>query len=365
MTVREILRLALKGSITFDPPSPDTESYGPPPPPPAAELVDSLRQRAVAGEAEAQRELGLLFYRGRAVLEDRAEAFKWLTLAARQGDLKAAQSLEFIGPTLSTEEAYEGRRRISELTGEPPPPPPVAPAAAVESRESDAQRLYDQALEAMRAQGLIGGEEAVPAPADAESQPGFFEPPPRPPGPPPAPRPVAWTLIGVSLLVFVAAMAYILYVIGRDQRDVARVPGQGTYLLQGGSQRASATPDVAELRAAAERGEARAQFQLGMLHAQGLGVPKDYEAAAQWYLKAALQRDIAAMNNLGVLYIQGTGVKQDFVQAYKWLHLAAQGGSTGSGRNRDQLALYMTADQIAEAMRQATVLRQGWSQTSP
>jgi TPR repeat protein len=99
-----------------------------------------------------------------------------------------------------------------------------------------------------------------------------------------------------------------------------------------------------------------------MLYAQGLGVPKDLEAAAQWYLKAALQRDIAAMNNLGVLYIQGTGVKQDFVQAYKWLHLAAQGGSVGSGRNRDQLALYMTADQIAEAMRQAAALRQGWSE---
>ena len=93
MTVREILRLALGGRIVFDPPSPDTEIYGPGAPVPPPEFIESLRARATAGEAEAQRELGLLAYRGRGVTEDRCEAFKWLTLAARQGDAKAAMAV--------------------------------------------------------------------------------------------------------------------------------------------------------------------------------------------------------------------------------------------------------------------------------
>lgn len=366
MTVREILRLALGGRIVFDPPSPDTEIYGPGAPVPPPEFIESLRARATAGEAEAQRELGILAYRGRGVPEDRCEAFKWLTLSARQGDAKAAQSLEFIGPTITLDEAYEGRVRISELTGEPPPPPlddldrdldvergPVAPTQ---------EQLYAQAIAAMRAQGLIDREETIAEPlVDPDAPKYTFEPPPRPVMPPPPPRPVAWALAGLALLALVGAIAAVLFFLGRDQRDVAHVPGQGTYSLQsGGVGKITLSTTVPELRAAAERGDVKAQFELGLAYARGVGIERDFAQAAVWYRKAALQRDIGAMNNLGVFYIQGTGVKQDFTQGYLWLHLAAQGGSVGSGRNRDQLSLYMTADQIAEAMRQAAALRQGW-----
>jgi TPR repeat protein len=367
MTVREILRLAIGGGIKFDTPPPDTETYAPAPPPPPPEFIESLRARAKAGEPEAQRELGILAYRGRGVPEDRCEAFKWLTLATRQGDAKAAQSLEFIGPTITVEEAHEGRVRICELTGEPPPPPLDDPDrdldAVVVPTVPSQEEMYAQAIAAMRAQGLLEREETViEVGADPDAPKYTFEPPPRPSGPPPPARPLAWALAGLALLVLMGTVAAVLFFLGRDQRDVARVPGQGTYSLQsGGVGKITLSTTVPELRAAAEQGNARAQFELGLAYARGVGIERDFAQAAEWYRKAALQRDIGAMNNLGVFYIQGTGVKQDFAQAYLWLHLAAQGGSTGSGRNRDQLSLYMTADQIAEAMRQAAAIRQAWS----
>jgi uncharacterized protein len=367
MTVLEILRLAIGGGIKFETPPPDTETYEPAAPPPPPELIESLRARAAAGEAEAQRELGILAYRGRGVPEDRCEAFKWLTLATRQGDSKAAQSLEYIGPTITAEEAHEGRLRISELTGEPPPAPLNDPDrdldAVVVSNTPTQEEMYAQAIDAMRAQGLLDREETViEVDADPNAPKYTFEPPPRPTGPPPPARPLAWALAGLALLGLVGAIAAILFFLGRDQRDVARVPGQGTYSLQsGGDGKITLKTTVPELRAAADKGDGRAQFELGLAYARGVGVERDFAQAAEWYRKAAFQRDIGAMNNLGVLYIQGTGVKQDFTQAYLWLHLAAQGGSTGSGRNRDQLSLYMTADQIADAMRQAAAIRQAWS----
>lgn len=366
MTVREILRIALGGGIKFETPPPDDEIYAAGAPLPAPELIGSLRQRAAAGEAEAQRELGILTYRGRGVPEDRAEAFKWLTLAVRQGDTKAAESLEYIGPTISVEQAYEGRCRISKLTGEPVPPLPDHDPAGVDAPGYQAptqEEMYQKAIEAMRSQGLIKTDEEPPR-DDGTPVLLTFERPPQPLAPPPPARPVMWAISGGVLLALVGVIGAILFFIGRDQRNIAHVPGQGSYSLQSGStDKITLTTTVPELRSSAEGGNAKAQFELGLAYARSIGVEQNYERAAELYRQAALQRDIGAMNNLGVCYIQGAGVKQDFVQAYQWLHLAAQGGSSGSGRNRDQIALYMTADQIAEAMKLAAAQRQAWQES--
>ena len=39
----------------------------------------------------------------------------------------------------------------------------------------------------------------------------------------------------------------------------------------------------------AEQGDARAQYNLGVMYAEGEGVPQDYKAAVQWYRRAAEQ----------------------------------------------------------------------------
>ena len=42
-------------------------------------------------------------------------------------------------------------------------------------------------------------------------------------------------------------------------------------------------------RVAAERGDAKAQLDLGVMHCNGEGVPQDHRGAAKWYRLAAEQ----------------------------------------------------------------------------
>ena len=61
----------------------------------------------------------------------------------------------------------------------------------------------------------------------------------------------------------------------------------------------------------------------------------------------------AAKNNLGVLYAQGLGVPKDHVQALSWFLLAAGQGSGRGASNGATLAANMQAAEIAEAERLA------------
>jgi hypothetical protein len=149
---------------------------------------------------------------------------------------------------------------------------------------------------------------------------------------------------------------------------------------------------LAELKAAAERGESRAQDTLGDVFFGSL----DYTQAAVWYRKAAAQgivhsqyrlahiligwakspmakKEASAMHadeaipwlvkaanqdhklaqvELGQVYEEGRFVVQDLVQAYKWYSLGAVGSPVEFAANlgkayRDRLILKLTQAQIA------------------
>lgn len=55
-----------------------------------------LQRPAQKGEPEAQYALGYMLYYGKGVTEDKAEAVKWLQLAAAQGHAKAQEALRLI-----------------------------------------------------------------------------------------------------------------------------------------------------------------------------------------------------------------------------------------------------------------------------
>ncbi len=113
-------------------------------------------------------------------------------------------------------------------------------------------------------------------------------------------------------------------------------------------------------RKAAEQGNAGAQHNLGVMYEKGRGVPQDYAKALQWYRKATEQGVADAQNALGFMYEHGLGVTQDYVQAYMWYNLAASsslpaGRYTGlQNRNdRARVAKWMTPAQISEAQKLA------------
>ena len=86
-------------------------------------------------------------------------------------------------------------------------------------------------------------------------------------------------------------------------------------------------------RKAAEQENARAQYNLGGMYDKGQGVPQDYAESAKWYRKAAGQRLADAQYNLGVMYDKGQGVPQDHAEAVKWFYKAAEQGHTSAQYN--------------------------------
>ena len=105
-------------------------------------------------------------------------------------------------------------------------------------------------------------------------------------------------------------------------------------------------------RKAAEDGHADAQFNLGIMYVNGLGVQKNNEDALRWLGKAAGQGHAEAKNKLGLLrggkgkiekgkkqvespeeqdalghaYLHGEGVEQNYEEAVKWFRKAADQG---------------------------------------
>jgi hypothetical protein len=135
----------------------------------------------------------------------------------------------------------------------------------------------------------------------------------------------------------------------------------------------------------AEQGDARSQFGLGLLYANGWGVPQDDANALHWYELAASQGHAEAHYNIGVMYQNGWGVEQsdaealeqitkaadggfpaahralghmyaggmgvaqDMVQAYRWFETGAKLGDAQSGFDIQELGSSMPADEIATA----------------
>jgi TPR repeat protein len=79
-------------------------------------------------------------------------------------------------------------------------------------------------------------------------------------------------------------------------------------------------------QALAERGNAAAQFNVGLMFARGQGVGQDLSKAATWYRRAAKQGHAKAQLNLGYMYARGHGVPGDPLEATRWFHLAAMQG---------------------------------------
>ena len=76
----------------------------------------------------------------------------------------------------------------------------------------------------------------------------------------------------------------------------------------------------------AEKGDARAQHNVGVIYDSGSGVTPDPVEAGKWYERAAAQGLPEAQNNLGMLYSKGRGVELDQARAIELWSTAARRG---------------------------------------
>ena len=83
----------------------------------------------------------------------------------------------------------------------------------------------------------------------------------------------------------------------------------------------------------ADRGDAEAQFKLGLMYQEGQAVPSSDVEAIKWYMKAAVQGHAGAQYNLGLIYDEGESVPQNNTEAVKWYQKAAEQGHVDAQLN--------------------------------
>jgi TPR repeat protein len=125
-----------------------------------------------------------------------------------------------------------------------------------------------------------------------------------------------------------------------------------------------------EFRVSAAQGDARAQYNLGVMYRKGNGVARDYQEADRWYRNAAELGHAGAQFSLGLMYregligkmyVKGQGIKKNYVKAHKWFNIAASNGHQSSRESMGIVEEEMTPDDIAKAR----TLAQEWMHTWP
>jgi hypothetical protein len=137
--------------------------------------------------------------------------------------------------------------------------------------------------------------------------------------------------------------------------SAANRAAKAAYLLGMELRNGSLPMDTAEaavwLRLAAREGEVEAARQLGLAYEAGNGFPIVHQEAARWYQQAAERGNADAQFRIGAMYADGRGVPKDPVKAYAWLDIAARQGIREAAVKRDLIAGEMTRTSFYDAKR--------------
>lgn len=114
-------------------------------------------------------------------------------------------------------------------------------------------------------------------------------------------------------------------------------------------ERGDYTTALSRLEPLAEQGDARALNLLGDMHNSGEGVRQSLADAVRLYARAARAGHSGAQYNLGVMIADGAGVAQDDVTSLMWLTLAKAGGHSQAADEVDIMTSTMPPEQIESA----------------
>ena len=91
------------------------------------------------------------------------------------------------------------------------------------------------------------------------------------------------------------------------------------------------------LLSAAYLDEPTAQYLVGTMLVFGKGVARNFEEAIYWFRIAGDQGHAASLNELGILHAEGMGVEADFAKAKEYWQKAAELGCEEAEENLKQL----------------------------
>lgn len=104
----------------------------------------------------------------------------------------------------------------------------------------------------------------------------------------------------------------------------------------------------------AAKSDSRYASYLGDIYFDGDRFDQNFVEAAKWYEEAAERGSARAQDRLGTMYARGFGVPKDLVEAHKWFNLAVANNTySDATRSRDNIATYLTNEEITEAQRRA------------
>ena len=312
-------------------------------------VIAEYHQQAEQGDIDIQCVLGCLYYYGRGVVKDDAEAVKWLLLAAEQGQVDALYQLGlcyFLGAGVSRNEDEAIRSYWRAFQGGHAGASFVLHKLELEDSEEYRQmkmrtnygntyvrngKPFDIALPTTG--GNLGSS---PNQLPRVSRNGIFE----------AFDIMHWdeqlTHLSYPTVRLLAPNKTSYYYLKRDTIYISPNCTQFAFDHELGRKlRFDIEKEWVETakqhRIAAERGDAGAQCLLALCYVYGNGVPHDYSEAARWFRKSAEQGNAMGQYELGVCYRNGGGVSQDDAEAVKWITKAAE---QGLDRAQSNLGLY-------------------------
>ena len=107
---------------------------------------------------------------------------------------------------------------------------------------------------------------------------------------------------------------------------------------------------------AANKNLPAAQFNLGVMYSNGVGVTRDYKAARNWYEKAAANNYSLAQFNLALMYFEGLGMPKDLEKSYIWNTIAEYNGNMQASHSRKLDERKMLPKEIEEAKEKADAI---------
>jgi TPR repeat protein len=147
-------------------------------------------------------------------------------------------------------------------------------------------------------------------------------------------RSSTWQLAGMHIVLDMTDKDSKSIVAGLRERaargDAAAQFNLGLRLHDGSGTPRDDVEAVKWYRKAAEQGYANAQLSLGYMLANGIGVAKNETEAVSWYRKAAEQGNAHAQSYLGGMFALGHGVPENYVEAASWYRKAAEQGDAGA-----------------------------------
>jgi len=144
--------------------------------------------------------------------------------------------------------------------------------------------------------------------------------------------------------VALMSLSFVTWAEDADLQELLRNPVTANYKAYAEFKMANYAAARVIWEALAQRGNVEANFNLGILHEDGLGVPQNIQMAIAHYEKAATVGSSKAQYRLGLLYSVSAKLPKNDVKADKWFAAAAAQGDkdamaylaqrAGTGKNQ-------------------------------